>query len=106
MSHRPDAPGAPAVVLAATRASYLTDDGAFAEMFDPGELTQSLCSPWTHDFRDCGCFYWASNHPDLVQPAVPAGTAPDDPDWTARVPLAPRTTESADPTAGRREPRR
>jgi hypothetical protein len=40
--------GAAPVTLAATRASYLTDDGAFAAMFDPGELTQSLCSPWTH----------------------------------------------------------
>jgi hypothetical protein len=78
-------PGAAPVTLAATRASYLTDEGAFAEMFAPGELTQSLCSPWTHDFRDCGCFYWASNHPDMVQPALPAGVAPDDPDWTHRV---------------------
>jgi Ferritin-like len=78
--------GAATLTLTATRASYLRDDGAFAEMFAPGELTQSLCSPWTHDFRDCGCFYWASNHPDIVQPAVPAGTAPDDPEWTVRVP--------------------
>ncbi|MDT5050903.1 MAG: hypothetical protein QOG75_6825, partial [Mycobacterium sp.] len=71
--------------LAATRASYLRDDGAFAEMFAPGELTQSLCSPWTHDFRDCGCFYWASNHPDIVQPAVPAPSAVDDPAFAVRV---------------------
>ena len=71
--------------LAATRASYLRDDGAFAEMFAAGELTQSLCSPWTHDFRDCGCFYWASNHPDIVQPAVPAPSAVDDPAFAVRV---------------------
>ncbi|MGH3698005.1 MAG: ferritin-like domain-containing protein [Pseudonocardiaceae bacterium] len=70
--------------LAATRASYLTDDGAFAEMFEPGELTQSLCSPWTHDFRDCACYYWASNHPDIVQPALPPGVAADDPAWTVQ----------------------
>jgi hypothetical protein len=70
--------------LTATRVSYLTDDGACAEMFRPGELTQSLCSPWTHDFRDCGCFYWASNHPDVVQPALPPGVPADDPDWTVR----------------------
>ncbi len=75
--------GAP-VAVTATRASYLTDDGAFAEMFEPGELTQSLCSPWTHDFRDCGCFYWASNHPDLTLPALPAGVANNDPDWGMR----------------------
>jgi hypothetical protein len=53
-------------------------------MFEPGELTQSLCSPWTHDFRDCGCFYWASNHPDLTLPALPAGVASDDPEWGVR----------------------
>ena len=34
---------------------------------------QSLCSPWTHDFRDCSCTYWASNHPDNVAPAIPLG---------------------------------
>ena len=34
--------------------------------YQPGELTQSLCSPWMHDFRDCACDYWASNHPDIV----------------------------------------
>ena len=76
--------GAQPRTLTATRVSYLTDDGAFAEMFEPGELTQSLCSPWTHDFRDCGCFYWASNHPDIVQPALPPGVPADDPDWTTR----------------------
>ena len=76
------APGQPEVTVSGVRASYLTDDGAFAEMFAPGELTQSLCSPWTHDFRDCGCFYWASNHPDLVQPALPAAVVPGTPDAT------------------------
>jgi hypothetical protein len=77
--------GVPAVTLTDTRASYLSDDGAFAEMFAPGELTQSLCSPWTHDFRDCGCFYWASNHPDIVQPSEPAAVTPDDPAYAVRV---------------------
>lgn len=70
------APSQQEITVRGVRSSYLTDDGAFAEMFAPGELTQSLCSPWTHDFRDCGCFYWASNHPDLVQPALPAAVAP------------------------------
>jgi hypothetical protein len=59
------------VDLAGKRARYLDDNGALAEMFLPGELTQSLCSPWTHDFRDCACFYWASNHPDIVLPPLP-----------------------------------
>ena len=35
-------------------------------VYHPGELTSSMCSPWTHDFRDCACHYWASNHPDVV----------------------------------------
>ena len=54
-------------------------------MFLPGELTQSLCSPWTHDFRDCGCFYWASNHPDIALPPLPTPT-PDTPAVNASVP--------------------
>ena len=45
------------ITLTAPRARYLDDNGALARMFVPGELTQSLCSPWTHDFRDCACFY-------------------------------------------------
>jgi hypothetical protein len=61
------------VSLVGNRARYLDDNGALAAMFLPGELTQSLCSPWTHDFRDCACFYWASNHPDIVLP--PASSA-------------------------------
>lgn len=61
--------------LTAPRARYLDDNGALAAVFLPGELTQSLCSPWTHDFRDCGCFYWASNHPDIAQPVLPSGGA-------------------------------
>jgi hypothetical protein len=38
-------------------------DEALAE---PGELTQSLCSPWQNDYRECGCFYWAASRPDYV----------------------------------------
>ena len=40
--------------------------GVISTAYQAGELTQSLCSPWTHDFRDCACIYWASNHPDVV----------------------------------------
>jgi len=39
-------------------------------------LTQSLCSPWQHDFRDCGCYYWASNHPDIAIEAAEPGADP------------------------------
>ena len=72
-------------VLVGERARYLDDNGALAEMFLPGELTQSLCSPWTHDFRDCGCFYWASNHPDIALPPLPT-PAPTTPEINAYVP--------------------
>jgi hypothetical protein len=62
--------------LTGKRASYLDDDGGLAAIFQPGEMTQSLCSPWTHDFRDCVCFYWASNHPDVALPPLPPGKEP------------------------------
>jgi Ferritin-like len=71
--------------LTGNRMRYLDDNGALAEMFLPGELTQSLCSPWTHDFRDCGCYYWASNHPDIAMPPLPLVT-PNDPRWNLSVP--------------------
>jgi hypothetical protein len=36
------------------------------ELAAPGDLTQSLCSPWQNDYRECGCFYWAASRPDYV----------------------------------------
>jgi hypothetical protein len=78
LSRRPKA--AP-LTLTANRVRYLDDDGALARMFAPGELTQSLCSPWAHDFRDCTCYYWASNHPDIALPPLPASASPVDPKW-------------------------
>jgi len=36
------------------------------EMAAPGDLTQSLCSPWQNDYRECDCFYWAASRPDFV----------------------------------------
>jgi hypothetical protein len=66
----PPAPPAPAPVtktLTHYRRRYIdSDTGVIPDVFRPGELTQSLCSPWMHDFRDCACDYWASNHPDIV----------------------------------------
>jgi hypothetical protein len=73
------------VTLTQKRAAYLDENGAFASIFEPGELAQSLCSPWTHDFRDCACFYWASNHPDIVMPAAP-DPQPQDQRWRLAVP--------------------
>ena len=76
--------GPETLTLTAKRAPYLDDNGALSAAFLPGELSQSLCSPWTHDFRDCGCFYWASNHPDIAQPVLPTG-APAGQAWNAPV---------------------
>lgn len=73
------------LTLTAARARYLDDNGALSAAFLPGELSQSLCSPWTHDFRDCGCFYWASNHPDIAQPVLPTPTTTGA-GWNADVP--------------------
>jgi hypothetical protein len=36
------------------------------DLAPPGELTQSLCSPWQSDYRECACFYWAATRPDYV----------------------------------------
>jgi hypothetical protein len=33
---------------------------------EPGELTQGLCSPWQHDYRECACYYWPASRPDYV----------------------------------------
>ncbi|MBV8506926.1 MAG: hypothetical protein JOZ11_14100 [Alphaproteobacteria bacterium] len=73
----PPVPGSTDVTLSGRRTRYLDETGALARIFQPGELTQSLCSPWTHDFRDCACFYWASNHPDIALPPLPADVPVD-----------------------------
>jgi len=57
-----------------------TRTGVISEAYQAGELTQSLCSPWMHDFRDCACTYWASNHPDIVLAEQVPGAEPD-PVW-------------------------
>jgi ferritin-like protein len=68
------------VTLTANRRTFVGPTGVISTAYSPGELTQSLCSPWMHDFRDCACFYWASNHPDIVlaedlpgEPTLPSG---------------------------------
>ena len=54
-------------VLIAERVAYLSQEGVIdPDVYRPGELTRTLCTPWTYDFRDCQCFYWASNKPDVV----------------------------------------
>ena len=66
------------VVLAGPRARYLSEDGVIEpEAYAAGDLTKTLCSPWMYDFRDCYCFYWSSNKPDIVN--VPVEGGPDIP---------------------------
>lgn len=107
---RDDAKADP-ITLKGWRRNYTdADTGVISAAYAPGELTQSLCSPWMHDFRDCGCTYWASNHPDIVlaespldEATLPSG-APDqaqrgdtwidwlraDRDWSATGATGPR----------------
>jgi hypothetical protein len=55
----------------------------------PGELTQSLCSPWQNDYQECGCWYWAASRPDYVNVEPTAdGTAGNR--WLAD-PVEPKT---------------
>jgi ferritin-like protein len=58
------------VLLFGERATWLTAEGVIdPQLVPPGDLTRSMCSPWQYDFTDCGCFFWASNKPDLVASA-------------------------------------
>jgi hypothetical protein len=62
-------------VYADQRASYLTPDGVIdPAAYPPGELTKTMCAPWMYDFRDCYCFYWSSNKPDIVNVPHEGGT--------------------------------
>ena len=50
----------------------------------PGELSQGLCSPWQHDYRECACYYWPASRPDYinVEPG-PDGVSHGD-NWLAK----------------------
>ena len=50
----------------------------------PGELTQSLCSPWQNDYRECGCYYWASSRPDYVNVETTGQGSTVGNNWLAR----------------------
>jgi hypothetical protein len=50
----------------------------------PGELTQSLCSPWQNDYRECGCYYWAASRPDYVNVETTATGVSTGNNWMAR----------------------
>jgi hypothetical protein len=53
------------------------------DLATPGELTQSLCSPWQADYRECGCFYWSASRPDFVNVENP-GTGAVGHSWMQR----------------------
>jgi Ferritin-like len=73
------------ITLSGWRRRFLDHESGVIDLaYSAGEMTQSLCSPWMHDFRDCGCNYWASNHPDIVltedypgEPLLPTGGSAD-----------------------------
>ncbi|WP_414583034.1 hypothetical protein [Scytonema sp. PCC 10023] len=57
-------------VFTGERERYLDEDGVInVDVYEPGDITRSLCAPWQYDFRDCGCFYWAASKPDIVTSA-------------------------------------
>ncbi|MBV8823950.1 MAG: hypothetical protein JO220_03015 [Hyphomicrobiales bacterium] len=54
-------------VFAGPRARYLDEQGVIdPHAYAPGDITKTMCAPWMYDFRDCYCFYWSSNKPDIV----------------------------------------
>jgi hypothetical protein len=55
-----------------------------AGLLNPGEMTQGLCSPWQHDYRECACYYWAATRPDFVNTeATPEGISDGD-NWLSK----------------------
>jgi Ferritin-like len=81
---RRDRPAPPIILHGWRRFFTNTRTGVISEAYQPGELTQALCSPWQHDFRDCSCHYWPANRPDIVhlpiaagEPVLPDGEAGD-----------------------------
>ncbi|MDX3528949.1 ferritin-like domain-containing protein [Streptomyces sp. ID05-39B] len=63
---RDDAGVLEVAILTAERADYLDQDGVIEpDVYEPGDLTRSLCAPWQYDFRECGCYYWAASKPDI-----------------------------------------
>jgi hypothetical protein len=60
------APVGPVVSVDLTVRALLEDAVIARDAALPGELTQSLCSPWQNDYRECGCYYWAASRPDYV----------------------------------------
>jgi hypothetical protein len=63
------------------------------ELLKPGELSQSLCSPWQTDYRECACFYWPATRPDYINVEPGPGGASIGHNWMqkGRTPTTPKT---------------
>jgi len=87
--------------FAGHRRVYMDADGRINAAYRPGELQQSLCAPWQHDFRDCTCLYWAANHPDIALGPSPAnvGDLEHSPDSEAADPMIMWMRRDRDPDA-------
>jgi hypothetical protein len=63
----PDDPGQMLQIDLTVRRMFDGESVAFSkDLLEPGELTQGLCSPWQHDYRECACYYWPASRPDYV----------------------------------------
>jgi hypothetical protein len=65
----------------------------------PGELSQSLCSPWQNDYLECGCYYWAASRPDYVNVEPGPEGASIGHNWTQVRTSTTRKTYLPDPPA-------
>ena len=66
IQRRPDWPDTQTVELEIRRFFEVDTPIIARDLVEPGDLTQSLCSPWQNDYRECACYYWASSRPDFV----------------------------------------
>jgi hypothetical protein len=66
IQHRPDWDDTQTVYLEISRFFEPESPVISRELVQPGDLTQSLCSRWQNDYRECACYYWAASRPDYV----------------------------------------
>lgn len=66
IQRRPDWPDTQTVELEIRRFFEPDSPAISRNLVEPGDLTQSLCSPWQNDYRECACYYWASTRPDYI----------------------------------------
>ncbi|PYQ31935.1 MAG: hypothetical protein DMF56_02215 [Acidobacteria bacterium] len=54
------------------------------DLVAPGQLTQSLCSPWQNDYLECACYYWAASRPDFVNVDIDANGTSAGENWVQK----------------------